>query len=179
MRGAGAGRAPGAPADDAPGGAQGPRAVQVRSQRRAEAEPAPGPVISITSQGEAPARIPTEWPILRVVADDVPLDAGAGRRVGGAGRPFSPGMAGQIAAFVRDHVRADTVLLVHCGYGVSRSAGVALGVADALAPALVPELEAQHPRAHPGIRQLVAEALRAPVVARASAERGRLLRLIP
>ena len=120
----------------------------------------PAACISITGSDDAPARLPFAYrAVLRLAFDDVPLepdDCPPGARA------CSRDEAAQIADFVRRALEfAPAELVVHCEFGASRSAGVALGVADALhlPAAEVARLEAERPAHHRGIRALVASVL--------------------
>ena len=120
----------------------------------------PAACISITGSGDAPARLPFVYrAVLRLTFDDVPLGPGEcppGAR--GCGRDD----AIEIASFVRRVLAVTPAeLVVHCEFGASRSAGVALGIADGLhlSRTEVERLESERPGHHRGIRALVASLL--------------------
>ena len=134
---------------------------------RAEAErhrPAqPAVCISITGSGDAGARLPFAYrSVLRLTFDDVPLapdDCPPGAR------RCLPEDAARIGAFVRRALAlVPEELVVHCEFGASRSAGVALGIAEGLRlpGAEVARLERERPAYHHGVRTLVAAALADP-----------------
>ena len=100
------------------------------SQARAEAmrPPQDAALISITSPGEPAARLQPGWSrILRVEFDDIdPLsfpDDYAGMQ------PISAELGLCIARFVCDVGPSHRRIVVHCRYGVSRSAAVAKAIA--------------------------------------------------
>lgn len=106
--------------------------VDFVSQKWAELyKPSPGDaIISITGHGTPEANLKRGWAAcLRISFDDVdPIES-----------PLEPGenlteieesQAVQIAKFVRQTASTAKVLVVHCRYGQSRSAGVAKAVAE-------------------------------------------------
>jgi predicted protein tyrosine phosphatase len=138
--------------------------VRLTVLSRGEAEryrPAqPAACISITGSDDAPARLPFAYcAVLRLAFDDVPLapaDCPPGARACGRDE------AAEIAAFVRRALAFEPAeLVVHCEFGASRSAEIALGVADGLRlpDTDVARLEAERPAHHRGIRALVASVL--------------------
>lgn len=108
------------------------RRVVFISQRRAEGmrPPRDAALISITDPGRPPALIGEGWhAVLRVAFDDkdpvtFPEDYEEMREIGGD-------EVADIAAFVAVHVRCCRRIVVHCRYGVSRSAAVAKAIAEA------------------------------------------------
>ena len=114
-----------------PGRALPLRRVLFLSQRRAEAmrPPRRAALVSITDTAAAPAVIRDGWQaVLRVAFDDkdpvhFPDDYEDLQEISAA-------QAAAIAAFVADQQRHCTRLVVHCHYGVSRSAAVAKAVAE-------------------------------------------------
>ena len=136
--------------------------LTVLSRREAERHRPvqPAACISITGSADAPARLPFAYrALLRLTFDDVPLapdDCPPGSR------PCGRGEAAQIVDFVRRVLAfGPAELVVHCEFGASRSAGVALGIADGLrlSATEVARLEAELPAHHRGIRSLVATML--------------------
>ena len=120
----------------------------------------PAVCISITGSGDGAARLPFAYrSVLRLAFDDVPLapdDCPPGAR------RFLREDAERIAAFLRRALACGPEeVVVHCEFGASRSAGVALGIADGLrVPDVeVSRLERERPAHHRGIRALVAAAL--------------------
>ena len=135
---------------------------QVAAERHRPAQPAA--CISVTGSGAGAAPLPFAYrAVLRLVFDDVPTSRGD---VPAGARPFRPRDAREVAAFLRRVLEAHPLaeLVVHCQYGASRSAGLALGIADALGyPAdEVAALERALPAHHRDIRRMTARALRGP-----------------
>lgn len=136
--------------------------ITVLSRSEAERhQPAqPAVCVSITGSGDAPARLPFAYrSVLRLMFDDVPLAPDA---CPPGARCCLPEDATRIAAFVRRALALEPAeMVVHCEFGASRSAGVALGIADGLrvSGAEISRLEAERPAHHRGVRALVAEAL--------------------
>jgi len=102
------------------------------SQRQAEhmRPPRNAALISITDPKRAQAEIPDGWhAILRVAFDDkdpvtFPNDHEDLQEINGR-------QVAEIAEFVAAHARTCKRIVVHCRYGVSRSAAVAKAIAEA------------------------------------------------
>jgi predicted protein tyrosine phosphatase len=115
--------------------------------------------ISVTLANAGSAELPV-WryvAVLRLAFDDVAL--GDARP---SVRPFAQADARRIAEWVEHMERAGVEeIVVHCGFGVSRSPAIALGIADALClnEARI-ELEARCPWHHAAIRDAVRGAFR-------------------
>lgn len=140
--------------------------LTVLSQRAAERyRPAqPAACISVTGSGAGAAPLPLAYrAVLRLVFDDVPTSRGDAPP---GARAFRPCDAREVAAFVRRvlEAHAPAELVVHCHFGASRSAGLALGIAEGLGyPAdEVAALERALPAHHREVRRMTARALRGP-----------------
>jgi predicted protein tyrosine phosphatase len=108
------------------------RRVIFIGQQRAEAMQAPrhSALISITDPNRPPAKLQDGWAaVLRTSFDDIdPVtfpDDFEDLRAIGADQVI------EIAEFVRNHARTCRRMVVHCRYGVSRSAAVAKAIAEA------------------------------------------------
>ena len=114
-----------------------PRRVQFFPRQVIEGMPHGDPraaLISITSPGDAPARLPDGWAaVLRLVFDDVtppfPLLIRAGAPVPEI-IPFDTSLAAKVLAFVEALPSHVDRILVHCKAGVSRSPAVAQFLAE-------------------------------------------------
>ena len=104
------------------------------SQERAEAmrPPRSCALISITDTGKAPAHLLEGWAaVLRVSFDDVdPVWYPEDRDWWEGLVPCSSDQAGEIADFCRVNALRCRRLVVHCRYGVSRSAAVAKALCE-------------------------------------------------
>ena len=91
-------------------------------------------LISITSPGDATARLPDGWAaVLRLEFDDVAPPFPTLIRTGNAKSeivPFDASLAAQVLAFVEALPSQVNRILVHCKAGISRSPAVAQFLAD-------------------------------------------------
>ena len=80
--------------------------------------------ISIVTPGDDEARLrPDAMDVLRLAFDDIDTATKT------TDLPFSREQASQVLDFALQHTQSE-FMLVHCGAGLSRSAGVALALAD-------------------------------------------------
>ena len=107
------------------------------SQDRAEnmSPPASAMMISVTDHGAQEADLRDGWSqVLRLAFDDLDLVAFPedGTLSYEGLTPMTEDQAGRLVDFVLENMSRSPRIVVHCKYGVSRSAGIAKAIAEAL-----------------------------------------------